>query len=218
LVTAISILIPILAGCGKVDAQGVGAPAGSIVPVNDTILFAAVVRHATSNANPFAPYRIDPHPLKADPTITAPTLKSLADVPREVVELRRAVLIRMGIVQTDAVEDFKCPGIDIPPPGMEPRHRVGCPEVGAFTSVSMGLPRPGGPYWPNASVAGGMVQVPDVDEREPGLSLGYWSVRLIRKQVDSTGGSHSVRDLVFKRDPKSGAWTFVAEKVFYIAD
>lgn len=163
-------------------------------------------------------FRVDPRPLGADPRITAPTDSTLADVPESLIELRSTVLRRLGYETTDAVADFRCPGIDIPPPGLEPRHRPGCPESERYSSVAIGLPRRGGPYWPDAAVVRGTVKVPDVDEREPGLSLDYWSVRVIHKGVYPTGGPHSVSDYVFRRDAHSGAWLFVERKVFYIAD
>jgi hypothetical protein len=71
---------------------------------------------------------------------------------------------------------------------------------------------------PNAAVVHGLVKVPDVDEREPGLSLGYWSIRVIEKTVQPIGGPHSVSDFVFKRDADTGAWVFIERKIFYIAD
>lgn len=212
------LLLVLLPACGTRRADVRSTPGSTVVAVNDTALFAAVVRRAHSRQVDPTALRIDPRPLRADPGISQPTPGALAQVSAEVVALRAAVLQRLQVATTDAIEDARCPGIDIPPPGMKPRHRPGCPESGSYVSLAIGLPRPGGPYWPNATVANGTVKVPDVDQREPGLSLGHWSVRVIHKDVYPTGGPGSVSDYVFKRDPASGQWIFVEQKTFYIVD
>lgn len=214
--------VPLLGACASTqpDASTQSEAAPGSTPVervteiaeSDTALFAAVVR-AIGNLGAREPVRIDPRPLAADPRITTVRPEALADVPEEVVELRAAVLERMGIDQTDAVEDANCPGL-MPPPGPKP----GCPQDESYHSVITGLPRPGGAHWPDAAVAGGYVKVPDVDEREPGLSLGYWSMRVITKSQFPNGGPGSAWDYVFGWDRESGEWQLVEKVPLFIQE
>ncbi len=196
-------------------------------------LFAEVVR--ASAAASASPIRVDPRPLRtgmdakggewlggrADANDLAldsagvaelvpldmikPDSASLANVPDEMVRQRSRVLSRMGLVETDAMEDSRCPGIMLPP-GRK-RDLTACPVAGQFTSVMLSMPRPGGAYWPGV-----------VDEREEGRRQGHWTIRVVERSMEPRGSSTVVVDYVVEPKLDRHGWVVVKRVPLFVIE
>ena len=201
------------AGCGSPRNEAAHFSPAPPPTGRDTTLLSVIVRHVAGDAAAHhVALRIDPRPLKADPAIVelaprvalaAPGLVSaiadpLAEVSVEAVDERARVLERTGIPAMDVYAHPACPGmLEIPPDLREGgRTHPDCPTK-AFTVAILGLPRPGGAYWPGSRV----------DERQQN-GRDVWSVRMIQRHLQPAGVNMVASDVVVERTP-AGIWRVV---------
>ncbi len=137
-------------GCSMVPHRlsEVSAPSATALD-GDTAIFAAVVR-AAARDDP-ARTRVDPRPLRSDTAVYIPSEwqpvpegaqrhpSVFASIPEGILQQRRDVIRRLGLQETDAAADMKCPGI-LTPPSITV-DRSACPRVATFLSVVFSLPR-----------------------------------------------------------------------------
>lgn len=173
-----------------------------LAETNDSALFEATIRQALDRVRN-TELRVDPRPLKHDPgLVTLKGLESvipdrvapeahyapLADSRDAVTQARRNLLIELGIAETDAFKDSRCPGAMIPPsPEVDERKRERCPST-RYNSVIIALPREGGSYWPG-----------NVDERNKYANRSVYSVRIIETSLHPRGSVEESIDYVFER-------------------
>lgn len=197
-------------GCAPAaDRNLAGADIGQAASVSDTAVVAAVVQAVRASRAHDSPIRVDPRPLSNDPGVIEVNRLTVQDGPVEIVAGRTRLLRRLGAVQANAEEDFRCSGRygtpAVPLPGAAPvpdsirRRNDPCLALGRFLSVILGVPRPGGPYFPPRSI----------DERGEGRLQGHWTVRMIQ----SDGGGFEVFDVVLSR--QGGAWQVVEKRSLY---
>jgi hypothetical protein len=155
------------------------------------------------------PLRVDPRIFVSEGDITGASAIVLSAPNPGVVEERARVLERWGAIRSDAVEDFRCQGLGTPiPPSPEPRLPVpdssrerfaNCIAKGSYTSLVLGIPRPGGPYYPPGGI----------DAREDGRRKGYWTVRVLSSSSVGFVGY----DVVLA--PDAGRWGVVEWRPLY---
>jgi len=191
----------LVSGCtALMQERGAAAEAGGA----EMAVFSIVAARLASDAGAAA-LRVDPRPLGADPSIVeatrrlaaaAPDLVAtpdtvLAAVPGGIVQARRRALEQARIAPGDVLAYAECPG-GLGPPAPPPTARAGCPPT-AWTVAAAGLSRPGGAYLPGSRV----------DERAQ-ASLGYRSVRVIRRELRPSGATQAAYDFVLAPDPPNG--------------
>jgi hypothetical protein len=183
------------------SVQGLQEPR-VLTEANDSTLFEATIQHILGKLrNP--ELRVDPRPLKHDPGLV--TLKGvetvipdrvapdahyapLADSRVAITEARRNLLSEMGLAETDAFKDARCPGVMIPPtPAVDEMKRELCPST-RYSSVIIALPREGGSHWPA-----------NVDERSKYGNRPVYSVRVIETSLHPRGSVEMSSDYIFER-------------------
>jgi hypothetical protein len=202
-----------VAGCG-------GLPPSVYTPVSataDTALFRVVVQSIPTL--PKVPSRVDPRMLRADQelhgiepnphgsvrgsraefermmprSIFFPDSTHLVPLPARVLRLRADVLRRLGVQETDALADVRCPGATA-----EWLDKSPCPREGQYRSAIMAEAQERGAYWPGV-----------VDERESGRAAGHWTVRVTERTMTEEGSATTAVDYVLARDPATRAWRLV---------
>ncbi len=158
----------------------------------DTSVFAAVIE--AIERLPDQTLIVDPRPLQNNPLIVEPQLHDLADA-TQIQSPRAELLARRRIRTTDSLEDRKCIEVDAAP-NLTP-HQRGCPASGLFKSVIIGLPRPGGAYYP-----------PIVDELEAGEQQGHVSIRVVEVNVSPNHSAGTAYDYVMSKG-SAQAWKIV---------
>lgn len=203
------LLLSLLAGCGN----GAYKPLSSTAPAlgrsaaqSKRTLFAAVVRAVRDSLE--EPIRVDPRPLQG----TAESLLSvmplqLAPAHPEILRRRSAVLGRLGIQQTNALEYEKClfdnglaipPSVAPPPSPEERRERRRkhwlCEPKEQYKAIVVSLPRRSEP--PSAN--------PNTHER--------W--RTVRVLIMLTYGFH-LWDMTLAWDASGGTWNVIRQQQVY---
>lgn len=190
-------------GCSTARPQVRAVDGLAMTELNvDTALFAAVVRAASRED--LSRTRIDPRPLRSDTAVYIPSEYQpvpegaqrhpsvFADISPARLQQRREIVRRLGLQETDAAADMKCPGILTPPSRIV--DRSACPPVGRFVSVIFSLPRR-----PNA---------PDqIRLDSAGLRADRtWIVRSSSRGMSAEGGSTLASDYFVTRESTNQAW------------
>jgi hypothetical protein len=200
-----------LASCATL-ARRAGSTDGT-----ETAIFSAVVERLASDAG-VRNLRIDPRPLSSNPSIVELTARLaaaapdfvatpetvLAAVPRSVVEERKNASRRMGVAADDVRAYPDCPG-GLASPVAPPTPLDGCP-ANEYVVAVIGLSRPGGAFLPGSRV----------DERGQ-ATLGYRSVRVIRREFRPNGATQTAYDFVLAPEPP-GSWRIVKIVPLVIAE
>jgi hypothetical protein len=162
-------------------------------------MFATVVRRLQGEVRGL-PLRVDPRALKPDPAIVeltpgvaaaAPNLvQPIPDplahgIPR-VRQQRSIALAQLGVAEGDIRAFSGCPGM-LQGPDESDVPVAGCPST-SFAIAILALPREGGAWWPGSQV----------DERASSPA-GVWSVRVIRREITTTGANMAAADYVLHR-------------------
>jgi hypothetical protein len=187
---------------------GAPTPSSSALDLSsDITLFAAVVTRMAADSRG-VPLRGDPRPLRPDPAIVelapsialaAPDLVAavpqvLAPVSRRVVRRRSAALARLGVSEGNVFAFGVCPAVLLPPDLRESRgRREECP-ADEFVVAIIGIPRPGGAYWPGSHV-----------DNQAQAAEGVWSTRVIQRHLSPAGSSATASDSVAQRAAE-GRW------------
>ncbi len=169
-----------------------------------------------------ASVRVDPRPLRADPTIVELT-PALAQVVPEYVSTRTdplapvaptdlarrvRVLEGLGLRQADISGYPRCPGLLLSGPPeirQDGRPVTRCPPD-EFKVVIVGLPRLGGAYWPGSGV-----------DRRAEAPDGAWTLRVIERHLTPFGFSGAADDFVAHRDPQ-GRWRILMRVGLLVTD
>lgn len=188
-----------LSGCVASPSRATPTHLRALPVSDDAEVFALVVQHlSTEDPRAGGSLRVDPRPLKPDPSIVElwPSLaksipdrvqaapEPLAGMSPGVARRRSQVLARLNVSTTDAFAHPSCPGILLPPElqkNREPDRR--CPKE-VYTAAILSLPRPGGAYWPG-----------NLDQRDDG-SHTTWTVRVIRRNLEPVGAGTTALDYV----------------------
>jgi hypothetical protein len=212
-----AVLVLVASAC--VGSSSVPARAPAHVLSGDSSVFAAVVMRMSENARG-VPLRVDPRPLRPDPAIVeltpsvalaAPDLVAavpqvLAPVSRRVVHRRSAALARLGVPEGNVFQFAGCPAVLLPPELRESQgRREGCPAEAHATAI-VGIPRPGGAYWPGSHV----------DNRAQAAE-GIWSTRVIQRHLSPAGASATASDYVAQR-VADGRWRIIGVVHLLVAE
>lgn len=191
-----------LFGCSLgASSGGVGDDAtrgGQSAEAADSAIFRALLVATLERRR--VPVRVDPRPLRDDPNLADISAEALAQVPRAMIDRRRLVLDRLGIAAANAVRDRECQS-PVPVEPADAPEACPSPEEGDYLSVIFGLPRPGGPYWPRLGI----------DEREPGLRRGQWTVRAFQLVMTPRGAVWSAVENVLENSEGNG-WSVVERR------
>lgn len=201
LTLALSVL---LCACGARPQAAPGMRQPVLDSALDSAVFVTVLEAQRARMGKLQPLRIDPRPLRDDPSVDEPTPQNIQAGPAGIVLQRTRLLARMGAVRADATEDFACAGRGegLHSPGeARPDSARGdsdpCRAKGQFGSFILGLPRPGG-----ASRSVGETGGHPGGDRE-----AVYAVRVLYSDF----GGYLVLDVIVAREP-SGAWRVVEEK------
>lgn len=166
----------------------------------DTSLLVAVVRAVGSTVGN-AELRVDPRPLRADPSLNQATPETLAPVASSLVAAREALLALAGFHTADALRDRECafsrgtppppppPGTPAPVPSSTTRPE--CANRNPFRTIILGLPRPGGVDYPPGQIIA----------RKPLSPTHLWTTRVI----EYLPHGYWISDVVARRKP-GGDW------------
>jgi hypothetical protein len=181
----------------------------------DSVLFDAVVQQLVMEASK-TELRIDPRPMKPDPTIvslrpigaalgfgTAPD--SIYDNSYPVLQGSRSRALGRGSVRsTDATLTLQCPGVlRRSNPEIRDERARHCPRDTRYEAL-IALPRAGGPFIPGG-----------VDERAT-FGDGVFTVRVIVRTLGPQGVSESCDDRVFRFI--DGAWKLVVRRDLLVVE
>jgi hypothetical protein len=157
-------------------------------------LFSHILAEITSNrAHVIGELRVDPRPLGDSPEIADVSEADYVTVSGEALAKRVERVLSLGIDTASTIRWSKCvyllPGATV---------ADACPK-GSMTVVSVGSPRRGGAYFPNAGR----------DDREAGAKSGHQSVRVSCVTVGPYGRMVVASDFVVRR--QGPGWVTVEE-------
>ena len=164
-------------------------------PLADSVVFAVVAQTFMTIGDSAPVLRVDPPPLISDPTLVsfaklgslAPpgvtghltTASFIADT--LLVNARRRSLGRLSVLPTDVFDDLRCDA--------QRSANPLCVPTNGFSTLVVGLPRPGGPYSPGI-----------IDAREEFSGRDVFSVRVIERTVTRLGSAEFSADYVYERE------------------
>lgn len=203
-----SLLLQVLAGCAAYPEVGILPHRPRVADIDiDSALIAAAIRSQLPYLGPRQPLRIDPRPLERDNNIVEPHPDNIDKGAELVVRERTRIAQQLGATLTDAWEDFRCvnPGAAPPPPPAGTRDPADgpdgtCAQKGQFQSLILGIPRPGGAYYPEGSI----------DERDH-HGDAVWTVRMLASGFDG----YVAYDIVLTPRPGSKVWLVLDRKILY---
>lgn len=166
----------------------------------DTSLLGAVVREIKAAAGKVQ-VRVDPRPLRPAYGILEVTHDSFLRIPEDVLELRRAFLLAMGIESVDAAiigQNERCAGDGYIRDKDEVDPHAGCPAQPLYV-VALGLPQPGSEVLPENR---------PYEKFGRGPGFGFWALRVVGTSLSKSGSSVTTYDYVLRLTPEK-QWQFV---------
>lgn len=183
--------------------------------IADSVTFAIITQTFRLYGDSAPSFRVDPRPLITDPTLVtffslgdaappgigdkAPESPFMSDT--SLVNARRRTLERLRVSPADALDDLGC----TPQRSETWPQAASCAGATGFSTLTVGLPRGGGPFAPGI-----------VDDRKAFEGRDVVSVRVVQRTVTRSGITEFSADYVYERE-STGRIVFVKRvRLFWI--